>query len=171
MEPHFNPPANDIPSPIVLFNVFNQFLIRWANQECRYIDLKTEDLSPLTLEQGILFFEPFQGIFVVRSTLALERFLVELATGKKAGRKAHEKGIFLEMSVLFWHMFVSQQWRLDTRILKPAILKASAPVDWPDRKPTSMCTVFVKNNPLEIRIWADVTEAEAALWRKKTGEK
>jgi hypothetical protein len=155
-----------IPDAIKLFNVLNQFLIRWANLSAQYVSMPMEDLSSLHLEQGIYFFEPFEGIFVIRSTKAFEKYLVELATGKKPGRNFHEKGIFLEMAVLFWHLLVSQVWRLDTRTLKPARLKVSVPVDWPDRKPDSACTVFIKDFPLEIRLWAHLSPEEKKRWEK-----
>jgi len=155
-----------IPDSIQIYNIFNQFLIRWANQESKYVSMRMEDLSPLSLEQGIFYFEPFEGILVIRSTRAFEKFLVELSSGKKAGKDFHKKGIFLEMVVLFWHLFVSQVWRLDTRVIKPAMLKASVPVDWPDRKPDSACTLFIKDHPLEIRLWAKVTPEETKSWKK-----
>jgi hypothetical protein len=60
-----------------------------------------EDMSSLPVEQGLYFFEPVEGVFVVRSTKEFEKFLVKLATGKKPGRDYQKKGIFLEMTVLF----------------------------------------------------------------------
>jgi len=170
-----NPPSHSspsgpvlIPDGIKIYNVLNQFLIRWANEAPRYVPMSMEDMSSLPVEQGIFFFEPLDGILVIRSTKDFEKFLVKLATGKKAGRDYQKKGIFLEMTVLFWHLLVSQVWRLDTRILKPAMLKASVPLDWPDRKPDSACTVFIKDFPLEIRLWVHLTPQEIHHWKKFT---
>ena len=155
-----------IPDSVQIYNIFNQFLIRWANQESKYVSMRMEDLSPLPLEQGIFFFEPFEGILVVRTVRTFEKFLAELSSGKKAGKRFRDQGLFLELVVLFWHLFVSQVWRLDTRVIQPALLKASAPLDWPDRKPDSACTIFIKDIPLEIRLWARVTPEETKTWKK-----
>jgi len=169
MVPTPDPPS--IPDSVRLFKFFNEFLIRWANQECRYVGMRIEDLSPLPVEQGLLFFEPFEGIFVMRSSRGFEKFLVELIAGKKVKRGNHDKAVFLEMTVLYWHLLVSQEWRLDTRKLRPAILKNSVPLDWPDRDPQTACTIFIKDEPLEIRIWSGVTEEEANHWRKNPHSK
>jgi hypothetical protein len=155
-----------IPDAVQIFNIFNQFLIRWANQESKYVSMRMEDLSPLTLEQGIFFFEPFEGVLVVRTKETFEKVFSELSGGKKSLKDPHEKGLFLELVVLFWHLFVSQIWRLDTRTIKPALLKASIPQDWPDRKPDSACTVFIKDVPLEILLWVRVTPEETKTWKK-----
>lgn len=128
--------------------------------------MSMDDISPLHLEQGIYFFQPFEGVLVVRTRDHFENFLKELSGGKKVSKDSRSEGLFLELVVLFWHLFVSQIWRLDTRTIKPAILKTSAPVDWPDRKPDSACTVFIKDLPLEIRLWANVTPEETRAWKK-----
>lgn len=125
-----------------------------------------DDISPLHLEQGIYFFEPFEGVLVIRTLETFEKVLSELSGGKKSLKDPRSKGLFLELVVLFWHLFVSQIWRLDTRTIKPALLKASIPQDWPDRKPDSACTVFIKDLPLEIRLWVRVTPAETKTWKK-----
>ncbi len=158
-------PVN-IPDEIKVYNIFNQFFIRWANQETKYAKLSPDEIPPLDIEQGIYFFEPFEGILVIRSTKEFEKFLTELACGKKAGKDFQKLGLYLEMVVLFWHLFVSQIWRLDTRVIKPAILKKSIPADWPDRKADSGCTVFIKSFALEIRLWANLTAEEKNPWKK-----
>ena len=129
-----------------------------------------EDMAHLPLEQGIFFFEPVDGIFVIRSTTELEKYLVKLATGKKPGRDFQKQGIFLEMAVLFWHLLVSQVWQLDTRTLKPAMLRVSLPLNWPDRKPDSACTVFIRDFPLEIRLWVKLSPEEVTNWKKSLGK-
>jgi hypothetical protein len=44
--------------------------------------------------------------------------------------------------------------------LRPAFFKPSVPRDWPDRRPDSAALVFVKNTPLEIRLWAPLRPGE-----------
>lgn len=165
------PPGQDpgslpLPDAIQIFNIFNQLLIRWANQESKYVKINMDDISPLGLEQGIYFFEPFEGILVVRTMEHFEKFISELSGGKKAAKDSGSKGLFLELVVLFWHLFTSQTWKLDTRTIQPALLKSSIPKDWPDRNPDSACTIFIKDIPLEIRLWAKVTPEEAKAWKK-----
>lgn len=174
VRPDLSPPPSDpvkVPDTIQLYNVFNQFLIRWTNQESKYVGMRMEDLSPLPVEQSILFSEPFNGLLVVRGTLGLEKFLVGLATGRKVGKNFHKMGIFTEMSVLFWHSLALQVWRVDTRTIEPAILRPSYPSDWPDRSPSSSCTVFVKEHPLEIRLWAQMSENEIGTWKRHSRPK
>jgi hypothetical protein len=155
-----------IPDTIQLYHQFNQFLIRWTNQESKYVGMRMENHSPLPNEQSILFSEPFKGLLVIRSTLSLEKFLVGLATGRKAGKNFHKMGIFTEMTVLFWHSLALQLWRVDTRTIAPAIMRPSVPADWPDRKADSACTVFIKDHPLELRLWAEVSEREIQTWKR-----
>lgn len=159
-------PPVKVPDPIQLFKQFNEFLIRWMNQECKYVGMRMEDLSFLTQEQSVLFSEPFKGLLVTRGSVELEKYLVGLATGRKAGRNFHKMGLSTQMTVLFWHSLALQSWRVDTRTIEPAILRPSVPADWPDRKPDSACTVFIKDHPLEIRLWAGMDEKEIATWKR-----
>lgn len=160
------PGSNPIPDGIKIYNLFNQFFIRWANQETKYAKLYPDEIAFLEVEQGICFFEPFDGILVIRTSKDFEKFLTELACGKKAQKDVQKMGLFLELVVLFWHLFVSQTWKLDTRTMKPSILKKSIPADWPNRNPETGCTVFIKNYALEIRLWTNLSPEEMKLWRK-----
>ncbi|HEY5038652.1 MAG TPA: hypothetical protein VIJ93_06220 [bacterium] len=155
-----------VPKPFELFETFNLFLIKWANLAAQFVTAPMEDMASLPVEQGLLFYEPYQGFMVVRSTKAYEKYLVELWTGKKSTKDSQKHGLFMEMAVLFWHLLVLKLWRLDSRTLKPAILKETVPLDWPDRKPDSICMVFIKEFPLEIRFWAHLSEDEMKGWKK-----
>jgi hypothetical protein len=165
--PDFETPSQVfLPSALDLYRVFNQFMIKWANLSPQYVNATMEDLSPLPLEQSIFFPEPLGGLLVVRSTRDFEKFLVESIIAKKAERPLHKKGLFLELTVLFWHHLVMQTWSLDTRKLPPAVLKSSVPAQWPDRKPDSVCTVFIRHIPLEIRFWSHLSPEEGKAWKK-----
>jgi hypothetical protein len=159
-------PPVPLPSSLSLFRVLNQFLIRWAKLTPQYVNAAMEDMSPLPLEQSIFFSGPLDGLMVIRSTREFEKFLVETLIGDKSERPLHKKGLFLEMTVLFWHQLVLQTWRKDSRTLPPALLKNSVPIQWPDRKPYSVCTVFIQHIPLEIRLWAPLSEDEKKAWQK-----
>ncbi len=154
----------DLPSSPELFGVFNQFLINWLNCACEYVISPMEDHSVLPLEQSVLFSKPFGGLMVVRSQLGFEKFLTELATGKKTTKGIQKNGWFLAMTVLFWHLLVSQKWGMDSRKLPAALLKPTVPLDWPDRKPDSACTVFIKGFPVEIRLWNNLGPGEIKAW-------
>lgn len=153
-------------SQLELFDLFNRFLIRWANEAAQWAGMDTEDVSYLPLEQSILFKEPFTGLIVLRSTQGLEEYLASEFARKKNAKPPHSKGLFLEMTVLFWHELILKMWKVDARKLSPALFKASAPVHWPDRKADAFCTVFIKDFPLEIRLWTDVTADEMEPWKR-----
>ncbi len=154
------------PTSIELYNVFNPFLIRWANLSAQYVPMRMEDMAALPLEQSIFFSQPMNGLLVVRSRKDFEKLLAEASPRQKSKNSTHPSGLFLEMSVLFWHFMVMKTWKADTRTLSPAVLKSSVPLDWPDRKPDSACTVFIKDFPIEIRLWAAVSEEEMKSWKK-----
>ncbi len=157
-----------VPTSLELYNLFNPFLARWTNLCAQYVATPMEDVSHLPLEQAVYFRSPVEGLLVLRSTLALEKHLVELATGESARRDFHAKGLFMEMTVLFWHFLLLKAWQEDSRALPPARLKSSVPRDWPDRKPDSACTLFIKDFPLEIRLWVAASEEELASWQRKS---
>jgi hypothetical protein len=160
------PNSYPFPTALELHGAFNQFLIGWANLSAQYLERGVEEMSALPLEQSIYFPEPFSGLLAVRSTREFEKCLVELETGQEPGKDYHEKGLFLEMAVLYWHKLALKMWKLDTRTLQPAILKSSVPLDWPDRRPDTACMVFVKNFPLEILLWNSISEREMEYWKK-----
>jgi hypothetical protein len=163
-------PVYAIPQPLQVFETFNTFLIRWANQTAKFETSPTEDMvASLPLEQGILFRDPFAGMMVIRSAGDFEKFLEELVSGKKPGKEFDSKRneLFLEMTVLFWHLFVFSAWRLDSRRLQAAILKPTVPLDWPDRKPDTFCRLFIKGFPLEILLWSYLSENEMRNWKKR----
>ncbi len=158
-------PGPLIPDGLQLYKTFNAFLIAWANLASQYMPSAMEDMASLPLEQSIYFTEPFSGLFVIRTTREFEKYLVELESGKKAVKNFHDRGLFLEMTVLYWHRLALNLWKVDMRTVTPGILRASVPLDWPDRKPDSMCTLFAKDFPLEMRLWSSVSEKEMHRWK------
>ena len=153
-----------LPDPDRLYELFNHFLISWANLEARFMGPPLEDWPALPLEQGIFFHGPFEGLLVARSTESLEGILQEVSTGKRDTAPPPSKRLFVEMTVLYWHNLLMQTWRLDTRNLEPAVLKATLPRQWPDRKPDSGCVLMVREIPLEIRLWAYLSPSEIQSW-------
>ena len=143
-----------MPSSMDLHRILNQLLIRRANLSAQYFNAPLEDVTPLPVEQSFYFSDPMEGLLVVRSTKIFEELL-----------ETHE-GSFLELSVLFYHQLFREAWGLDTRVLKAVLFKRSIPLTWPDRKPDSSCMVFIKESPLEIRLWTPITAREAEIWRK-----
>ncbi len=144
-----------IPSALDLHRIFNQLLIRRANRSAQLFQSPMEDLAPLGAEQSIYFYEPFAGLLVLRTSEDFDRFLQDEALGS-----------LLELTVLFYHQLFKNAWNLDTRKTKPALFKRSIPLDWPDRRFNSGCTLFVKDFPVEIRLWAPVSEPEIEKWRR-----
>ena len=116
-----------VPSSLELYNLFNPFLVRWANLCAQYVATPMEDLSHLPLEQAVYFRSPVEGLLVLRSTPALEKYLAGLDRGERARRDFHAKGPFMEMTALFWHFLLLKAWQEDSRALPPARLKSSVP--------------------------------------------
>lgn len=143
-----------IPTSMELHRILNQMLIRRYNLSAQYFGAPLEDVSPLPVEQSICFSDPTEGLLVVRGTRLFEKFL-----------ETEAQESFLELTVLFFHQFFLDAWKLDTRQLKAACFKSSAPVAWPDRKPDSSCTAFIKESPLEVRLWVPVSDEEMENWR------
>ncbi len=144
-----------IPSALDLHRIFNRLLIRRANLAAQLFQSPMEDLAPLGAEQSIYFSEPLAGLLVLRSSENFDSFL-----------QGESLGSLLELTVLFHHQLFKEVWRLDTRKTKAALFKRSIPLQWPDRRFNTGCTLFVKDFPLEIRLWAPVTEEEMEKWRK-----
>lgn len=144
-----------IPSSLDLHRILNQLLIRRINLSAQYFNAPLEDSSPLPVEQSILFSEPLQGLLMVRSTKIFEDLLESTAECS-----------FLELTIIFYHQLFREAWGLDTRILKSALYKRSIPLLWPDRKPDASCMMFIQESPLEVRLWAPVSEEMAERWRK-----
>jgi hypothetical protein len=160
------PSTPEVPSSKELYNLFNSFITRWANLPTEYIPTAMEDLSALPTEQAIYFSQPIEGLLILRTSGRFEKYLAELAEGKKSGRGSHDKGMFMEMCVLFWHLLIMYKWKADTRLLPPAVIKSSTPWEWPDRKPDCFCSTFVKKHPVEIRLWAAASPTEMESWKK-----
>lgn len=156
------------PDSLKLFEAFNQFLIHWANLSAQYLSHPPEDDAALPEEYSILFSNPFPGLLVVRGTRGLEGLLTEAVAGKGASPGRADKGILVEMIVLFWHWLARMSWGVDTRKMEPATLRASVPADWPDRKPGTHCLVFIQDHPLEIRCWSELTPIEVEAWRRRS---
>ena len=143
-----------IPPPLEIHRIFNQLLIRRYNLSAQSLHPLTDEVPNLPEEHSIYFFEPFEGLMVVRSTADFERFL----------QSASQESL-LELTVLFYHQLFLGAWKLDTRRLKPALFKRSVPAVWPDRGPDTGCVAFVKEHPVGIRLWAPVSEQEMEGWR------
>jgi hypothetical protein len=148
------------PSPTdeELFQLFFSFLKRWANLEAQWVSRPLDDTAPLELERSLLFSDPLPGRLVLRAPKAFEILLHQTLNKSVPGHDSPE--LFVEMVILFWHRFVRNAWKKDARTLKPAFFKSSVPREWPDRRPDSAALVFVKNLPLEIRLWAPLTPQE-----------
>jgi hypothetical protein len=155
------------PTSRELYDFFNDFLVRWANLTGDYISFSTETLLPMGLEEGILFSEPASGLLVLRASENFRRYLLDEFDRKQKGASQGKGEIFLEMTVLFWHIFAKRYFQLDSRKMAPVVLKSSLPVDWPDREPQAATLIMVKGNPLELRLWTGLTPAEIARFRHK----
>ncbi len=153
-----------VPTDDELFQCFFSFLKRWSKLEAQWAGRPPEDTPSLELERGLLFTDPLKGMMVLRAAKDFENLLQEIRPGSKRSFDSPE--LFIEMVVLFWHQFARDFWKRDTRTLKPVLFKATVPVDWPDRRPSSASLVFVKNLPLEIRIWAPLSLDETQHWKK-----
>jgi hypothetical protein len=153
-----------IPTNRELYEFFNQFLLMWIRKPSKLVDWVEGGISDLPLERGLMFFQPLSGFLVIRTSQGFEAQLEKLTTDGKS-EEAHME-LFVEMVILFWHRFVSKFWGLDSRTLPPVLFKKSVPLDWPDREPDTACVVFVDKEPVEIRIWAPISENETARWRK-----
>jgi hypothetical protein len=146
------------------YELFKDFLSKWSGLAMQPVEKGDDEIPNLSLELGLMFFEPRTGILVVRSTEAFETLLEKSAsTGKP---RETRMGFFVEIVVLFWNRFVSKFWGLDSRKLPQAIFKKSIPLDWPNRKPDAVVTVFVEKELLEIRLWTPLLEGEMENWKK-----
>ncbi len=154
-----------VPSHKELFEFLKEFLTRRANLPVEPVNWAPEGLADLPLEKSILFSEPFQGLLVIRSNRNFGRFLEEAFHADKD--TAAQGDVFIELTVLIWHYFNKQFWKLDSRKITPSIIRSSLPIQWPDRNPRSACMAFVKGCPFEVRLWNKLTETEISRWKTK----
>jgi hypothetical protein len=154
------------PSSRELFEFFEQFFIRWANLSVEYISGSVETVLPMGLEEGILFSEPTSGLLVIRASENFRHYLLDEYERKQKGAQPVKSEIFLEMTVLFWHIFARRYFQMDSRKMAPAVLRSSLPVDWPDREPQTITQMMVKGNPLELRLWTGLNPGEITRFRR-----
>jgi hypothetical protein len=153
------PPVR-IPTTQELYDFLNQFLAQWLKLASQKIDRVEDDIHPLPNERGLMFGEPTTGILVLRTSEDFGKALEKLA-----GEKGSSNDLFVEMIVLLWHRFVSKFWNLDSRRMPPALFKKSVPAHWPDRKPDAAVMVMTTRQPIELRLWVDLTPAERERWK------
>jgi len=156
-----------LPTSRDLYEFFNDFLTRWANLTGDYIAGSSETLLPMGLEEGILFSEPTAGLLILRASENFRRYLLDEYERKQQGASHGKTEIFLEMTVLFWHLFAKRYFQLDSRKMAPVVLRSSLPVDWPERDPQAAALIMVKGNPLELRLWVGLTPGDIARFRNK----
>ncbi len=149
-----------IPTNDELYDFFNAFIYKWLKLPSQKVVSVENDIQALPNEEGLMFSEPAPGILVLRTSKEFATGLAKLANLQEA---PHD--LFLEMIVLFWHRFVANFWKLDSRQLPPILFKKSAPKHWPDRKPDSHLVVFILQQPVEIRLWLHLSEAEKERWK------
>lgn len=149
-----------IPSNRELYDFFNQFLGVWMKLPSQRVDKVEDDIHPLPNERGLMFTEPVKGILVLRTSEDFGKALAKLA-----GVKGSKSDLFVEMIVLLWHRFVSKFWGKDSRRLPPALFKRSVPAHWPNRKPDSGLMVLAMQQPIELCLWVNLTEAEMERWK------
>ncbi len=152
-----------IPTSSELYDFFNPFLLNWLKLPSQKVDIPDDDIQTLPNEHSLLFTQPMTGILVLRTSDEFGKGLAKLAKIKDI---PHD--LFMEMIVLFWHRFVSRFWSLDSRTLPAASFKKSIPKNWPDRKPDSLLMVFVIQQPVEIRLWFNLSETETERWKKRS---
>ncbi len=150
-----------IPTSSELYVFFNQFIMKWLNLPAQRVEGIEDDIQTLPNEHGLMFMHPISGILVIRTSEEFGQGLAKLA---KTREVPHD--LFVEMIVLFWHRFVSNFWKLDSRTLPPSIFKKSLPKHWPDRKPDAQLVVFVIQQPVEIRLWVQLTVADIERWKR-----
>lgn len=153
--------SGKIPTSPELYDFFNSFLLNWLKLPSQKVEVDDDDIQSLPNEQGLLFTHPMTGILVIRTSEDFGKGLAKLAKIKDI---PHD--LYMEMIVLFWYRFVSHFWGMDSRKLPAALLKRSLPKLWPDRKPDSHLTVFVIQQPIEIRLWVHLTETDMERWKK-----
>ncbi len=158
MEPQDASDSVRVPTDDELYQLFFTFLKRWTNLEAQWVSRPLDDTAPFELERSLLFSDPLPGRFVIRAPKTFETLLHQALN--KSAPAEDSPDLFVEMVILFWHRFVKNSWKKDSRTLRPAFFKPSVPWDWPDRRPDSAALVFVKNTPLEIRLWAPLRPGE-----------
>jgi hypothetical protein len=156
--------GNSIPVPTTdeLYDFFNTFIYKWLKLPSKKVAAVENDIQILPNEEGLLFSEPAPGILVLRTSEAFATGLAKLAKLKEV-----PTDLFLEMIVVFWHRFVGNFWKLDSRQLPPILFKKTFPRHWPDRKPDSHLIVFILEQPVELRIWVNLSEEEKERWKSR----
>jgi hypothetical protein len=152
--------GHSAPTSSELYDFFNSFMGRWLGLPSSRVTQADDDIQFLPNEQGLLFSAPMDGILVLRTSEDFGKGLQRLARERQV-----DHDLFMEMLVVMWHKFVSRFWELDSRRLPAAFFKRSLPMHWPDRKPDSALLVFVLNQPVEVRLWLGLTEAEKERWK------
>jgi len=161
-------PAYQVPSSQELYSFFNEFLIRWANLTGEHVSWGADTILPMGLEEGILFSEPASGLLVLRATENFRRYLLNELERKQKDANPAKKEIFIEMTVLFWHLFARKYFLLDSRKMAPVVLRSSIPMDWPERDPQASAMIMVKGNALELRFWIGISQADINRFRHKS---
>ena len=151
--------AIKVPTSQELYDFFNQFIGLWLKLSAQRIANTEDDIPQLPNERGLMFIQPTTGILVIRTSEDFGKALVKLAESKDM-----HSDLFIEMVVLFWHKFVSKFWGMDSRTLTPAIFKRSLPKNWPDRKADVHLATVVLQQPIEIRLWINLTSADMVRW-------
>ena len=165
--PQASVPNYRVPTSMELYAFFNEFLVRWANLTGDHVSWGSETVLPMGLEEGILFSEPAQGLLVIRATENFRRYLLDEFERKQKGASSGKGEIFIEMTVLFWHLFAKKFLQLDSRRMAPVVLRTSLPRDWPDREPQASALITVKGNQIELRFWIDINSEDIARFRRK----
>ena len=151
-----------IPTQIELYDFFNRFMGDWLKVSSQRVDRDEDDIPYLPNERSLLFSQPTSGVLVIRTSEEFGKALKKLAEANDS-----HSDLFVEMTVLFWHRFVSKFWGMDSRNLAPALFKKSLPKQWPDRKTDVFLSVFVLNQPIGIRLWTHLTDAEIKRWKNE----
>ena len=159
-----NYPANNsssgtvIPTNKELFDIFNQFLLRWTGLRSHRIVSMENHATSLPQGWELMFVQPLLGILVIRTTQDFEAKVEEWVTGRQLKESKNE--LLQEMLVLFWWHFASMFWGLETRKTKSSLFKKLVSSELPERTPDALCLVNIAGQPLEIRLWVPVSEIE-----------
>lgn len=148
-----------IPTQMEMYDFFNQFIGLWLRLPSQRVDRTEDDIPQLPNERGLMFIQPTTGILVIRTSEDFGKALAKLAESKDL-----QSDLFVEMVVLFWHKFVSKFWGMDSRTLAPVLFKKSIPKYWPDRKADAHLATIVLQQPIEIRLWTNLTTEDMDRW-------
>ncbi len=152
-------PSVKIPTQIEMYDFFNQFMGLWLRVPSQRVDRTEDDIAHLPNERGLMFIQPTTGILVIRTSEDFGKALAKLAESKDM-----QADLFVEMVVLFWHKFVNKFWGMDSRTLAPVLFKRSLPKYWPDRKADAHLATIVLQQPIEIRLWTNLSPEDMNRW-------